>query len=409
LVREQTREPANSVAQARTPSAGIAEVDFVARLDQCPPVTAAVAVRPPVAGPMTPSFTIDGKTITEASVGYVIAEIGHNHQGDLDKCKALFKAAAECGADAVKLQKRDNRALFTAEMYDSIYNSENAYGATYGTHREALEFDRDQYSELQAYARELKITFFSTAFDLPSADFLADLDMPAFKIASGDLTNTPLLRHVARLGKPMIVSTGGAEMADVRRAYEAVMPINTNLCIMQCTSGYPPPHAELNLRVIETYRREFPDIVIGFSSHDSGISMPLVGYMLGARMFEKHFTLNRAWKGTDQAFSLEPAGLRRVVRDLQRAHEALGDGRKVAYPSETRPLNKMTKRLVAARDLEAGHVLAEADLDYRVPAGDRITDAALQPYWGDHFLGKPLLRALQAQQVMTLADIGDTP
>ena len=104
------------------------------------------------------------------------------------------------------------------------------------------------------------------------------------------------------------------------------MPINRNLCIMQCTSGYPPPHEELNLRVIETFRKQFPDIVIGFSSHDSGIAMPLVGYMLGARIFEKHFTLNRTWKGTDQAFSLEPAGLRRVVRDLERTRIALGDG-----------------------------------------------------------------------------------
>ena len=128
----------------------------------------------------------------------------------------------------------------------------------------------------------------------------------------------------------MIISTGGGTLADARRAYDAIMPINRNLCIMQCTSGYPPPHEELNLRVIETFRKQFPDIVIGFSSHDSGIAMPLVGYMLGARVFEKHFTLNRTWKGTDQAFSLEPAGLRRVVRDLERTRIALGDGRQAA-------------------------------------------------------------------------------
>ena len=250
-------------------------------------------------------FKIGDRTLTsDGDDAYVIAEIGHNHQGDLEKCKQLFKAAVEAGASAVKLQKRDNRALFTKEMYDSPYNSENAYAPTYGAHRDRLEFDEEDYRELQRYAKELNILFFSTAFDFPSADFLENLDMPAFKIASGDLTNTPLLKYVASFGKPMIISTGGGVMENVRRAYDTIMPLNTNLCIMQCTSGYPPAYEELNLRVIETFRREFPDIVIGFSAHDSGIAMPLVGYMLGARIFEKHFTLNRTWKGTDQAFSL---------------------------------------------------------------------------------------------------------
>ena len=358
---------------------------------------------------MTRKFTMGDKVITQESVGYVIAEIGHNHQGKLDTCKAMFKAAADAGADAVKLQKRDNRALFTAEMYASPYNSENAYAPTYGEHREALEFSKEQYQELQAYAAELGILFFSTAFDLPSADLLASIDVPAFKIASGYLTNTPLLRRVAGFGKPMIVSTGGGRMDDVKRAYDTIMPINPNLCIMQCTSGYPPPYEELNLRVIETFMQAFPDVVIGFSSHDTGIAMPLVGYMLGARVFEKHFTLNRAWKGTDQAFSLEPAGLRRVVRDLHRAVEALGDGAKTPYESETRPLNKMVKRMVAARDLPAGHVLAEGDIDYRIPVDTKISENALQPYWSDYFLGKALKAPVAAQEIIGWAEIGESP
>lgn len=358
---------------------------------------------------MTPRFTIGDKVVTSDSPGYVIAEIGHNHQGDMDTCKAMFREAVACGADAVKLQKRDNRALFTAEMYDSPYNSENAYAPTYGTHREALEFDKEQYRELKAYAEEIGILFFSTAFDLPSADLLQDIDVQAFKIASGDLTNTPLLKHVARFGKPMIISTGGATFEDAQRAYDAIMPINANLCIMQCTSGYPPPFEELNLKVIETFTRAFPDIVIGFSSHDNGIAMPLVGYMLGARVFEKHFTLNRAWKGTDQAFSLEPAGLKRVVRDLQRTHEALGSGEKVPYASEVKPLNKMVKRMVAARDLQAGHVLSEADIDYRIPVEAKITPNALQPYWVDYFVGKTLKQPVAAQEIIGWAEIGEQP
>ncbi|HEY1333676.1 MAG TPA: N-acetylneuraminate synthase family protein, partial [Myxococcaceae bacterium] len=235
---------------------------------------------------------------------YVIAEVGHNHQGDVEKCKELFRVARECGADAVKLQKRDNRALYTREMYDKPYDNENSFGATYGEHREALEFGRDEYRELQRYCREIGITFFATAFDLPSADFLQSLDMPAYKIASGDLRTTPLLRHVARFGKPMIVSTGGAAMEDILRAYDAIMPINPQLCFLQCTASYPASAEDLNLNVITTLRARFPELVVGLSDHENGIAMAVAAYVLGARVVEKHFTLNHTWKGTDHAFSL---------------------------------------------------------------------------------------------------------
>ena len=138
---------------------------------------------------------------------------------------------------------------------------------------------------------------FATPFDFSSVDFLADLEMPAYKTASGDITNIPLLKYIAEIGKPMLVSTGGATIDDVQRAYDAIMPINKRLCILQCTSSYPAEPEELNLRVIETYRQRFPDIVVGLSDHQNGIAMAIVAYMLGARVVEKHFTLNRAWKG----------------------------------------------------------------------------------------------------------------
>jgi sialic acid synthase len=335
-------------------------------------------------------LSIDGQRIADDTDCYVIAEIGHNHQGELAKCKDLFRAAKECGVNAVKLQKRDNRTLFTREMYDSPYQSENAFGDTYGSHREALEFGRDEYLELIRFAKEIGVTFFSTAFDHNSADFLAELGMPAFKMASGDIINTPLLKHVAKLGKPMVVSTGGATMDDVVRAYDTIMPWNKQLCIMQCTAGYPPEFEELNLRVIATYRERFPDIVIGFSSHDNGISMALVAYMLGSRMVEKHFTINRAWKGSDQAFSLERDGMRRMVRDLHRARISVGDGVKRVYPSELKPLQKMAKKIVAARDLPSGHVLRREDLALKSP------NDGLPPYELDNLVGRRLRVGLKA-------------
>jgi sialic acid synthase len=349
---------------------------------------------------MNRQLIIGDRLISDDSDAYVIAEIGHNHQGSLKTAKELFQAAAACGVAAGKLQKRDNRSLYTREMFDKPYDNENSFGATYGEHREALEFGKTEYEELQAESARLGIGFFSTAFDIPSADFLAALNTPAYKIASGDLKNIPLLRHVARIGKPMIVSTGGGTMDDVQRAYDTVMPINPRLCLMQCTCGYPAEFAELDLRVIATYREKFPEVVIGYSGHDNGIAMPVAAYMLGARIIEKHFTLNRAMKGTDHRFSLEPVGMKKMIRDLQRVRIALGDGRKKVYASEASPVLKMGKKLVAARDLPAGHVLTGADIAIKSP-GD-----GLPPYYLDQVVGQVLTQDVRVDQSLTLELVG---
>ena len=340
-------------------------------------------------------LVIDGMTIADTSDCYIISEVGHNHQGDLDKCKELFRVARECGVDAVKLQKRDNRSLYTRAMYDKPYDNENSFGATYGEHREALEFGRDEYQELQRFARDLGITFFATVFDIPSADFMARLDMPAYKIASGDLKTTPLLRHVAGFGKPMIVSTGGATTEDIARAYDTIAPINPQLAFLQCTAAYPASPEELNLRVISTLRAAYPELVIGLSDHENGIAMAVAAYVLGARIIEKHFTLNHTWKGTDHAFSLEPIGMRKLVRDLRRTREALGTGIKCPLPAEQGPLVKMGKKLVAAGPLGAGHVLTAADVAMRSP-GD-----GLPPYLLDQVLGRTLTKPLQPDDPIT--------
>jgi sialic acid synthase len=347
------------------------------------------------------SLVIDNVTISDDSECYIIAEIGHNHQGRLDIAMEMFRVARECGVNAVKLQKRDNRTLFTRAMYESTYNSENSYGPTYGAHREALEFGRDEYRRLQDYAAELGVTMFSTAFDCPSVEFLVDIGMPAIKLASGDLTNIPLLEHAASTGKPLIMSTGGGSLADVERAYHTIMPINKQLAILQCTASYPVQPHLMNLNVIRTYRERFPDAVVGLSDHQNGIAMAPVAYALGARVVEKHFTLNRAWKGTDHAFSLEPAGLRKLVRDLRRVREALGDGVKRAYEEEQAPLYKMAKKLVAARPLPAGHVLTERDIAVKSPAD------GLPPYELPTLIGRRTLRAFDADETLTFADLVD--
>jgi N-acetylneuraminate synthase/sialic acid synthase len=345
---------------------------------------------------MNRELIIDGRRIADDTHCYVIAEIGHNHQGDLDKARQLFRKAKECGVDAVKLQKRDNRSLYTADMYNRPYEHENSFGRTYGEHREFLEFGRDEYLELQRYARELGLTFFATAFDIPSADFLEALDTPAYKLASGDLRNLPLMRHVAQSGKPVIISTGGASMEDVRRAYEAVTAINPQVGILQCTASYPTEPEHMNLRVLETFRREFPDAVVGLSDHFNGISMAVVAYMLGARILEKHFTLNHTWKGTDHALSLEPIGMQKMIRDLHRARIAIGDGVKQPLPVESSALAKMGKKIVAARSLPAGHLVTERDVAIKSP-GDGLPPTEL-----DRVLGRRLTAALEPDASITL-------
>lgn len=327
-------------------------------------------------------LVIDGRTINDDSDCFVIAEVGHNHQGDVDTAIEMFRVAKECGADAVKLQKRDNQELYSKEFLNKPYENENSYGATYGEHREFLEFGWEEYSTLKDYAKEIGITMFSTAFDFSSADFLEKLDVPAYKLASGDLKNIPLLTHIAKFQKPMIVSTGGGTIEDVQRAYDAIMPINTNLSILQCTAGYPAAFEELNLNVINTFRQRFPNTVIGLSSHDNGIAMSLAAYMLGARIVEKHFTLNHTLKGTDHAFSLEPTGLRKMVRDLRRVRTALGNGVKTTYDSEVNPLIKMGKKLVAGKAIPKGHSLRREDIAIKSP-GDGIP-----PYEIDKIIGR---------------------
>lgn len=315
-------------------------------------------------------LTLNGRTLTDTSPCYVIAEIGHNHGGDVRTACDMIRLAKAAGADAVKLQKRENATLYAPELLAQPYANENSFGATYGAHRAALEFSRTQYVICQQEAQRAAVAFFATAFDEPSADFLAELGVPAIKIASGGLTDTALLRHVASLGIPVILSTGGGELPDVNHAVNIIAAQHMELAILHCVAAYPVRnYAEHNLKVIETFRTEYPDFLIGWSGHDSGIALAVMAYTLGARIIEMHFTLNRTSKGTDHAFSLEPSGLTKLCRDLRRAHAAYGDGFKRYCLSEVGPIAKMRRRVTADGTLR---ITGEQD----VPTQDRTRSVA---------------------------------
>lgn len=329
-------------------------------------------------------LNIAGRRIADDTGAYVIAELGHNHQGSVEQAEKLLGAAAEAGAHAAKLQKRDNETLFTKDFFTKAYGGRNSFGATYGKHRQALEFGRDEYVHLAALAAHLGIDLFSTAFDMPSVDFLVELDLPVIKIASADVTNTPLLRYAAQTQRTLVVSTGGATMDEVRRACDTILAVNHRLALLQCTAVYPAAPADLNLAVIDTYRAEYPDVVIGFSGHDLGPELSWIAYALGARVIEKHFTLDHASRGSDHHFSLDPAELAELCAGLERTRAAIGSGAKRCSSTEASAVLKMGKKLVAARDVPAGHVLTRDEVAFKSP-GD-----GMKPYRIGEVLGRRL-------------------
>lgn len=330
---------------------------------------------------------------------YIVAEVGHNHKGSIEEAKKLFLVAKTAGVNAVKLQKRDNKSLYTKKFYNLAYDNPNSYGDTYGKHRDALEFDFDQYKELQDYAKSIDIDFFATPFDINSANFLERLDMPAYKLASADLTNSPLQEAVAKLSKPMFLSTGGGTMDDIKRAADLILKYNSNLTILHCTASYPVSINDMNLSVITTLKKEFKDLRIGLSDHENGIDAGVIAYMLGARAFEKHFTLDRGQKGTDHSFSLEPVGLQKFVRNIKRVDIMLGDGEKKLLENEKKSLFKMKKSIVAKKDLKANHIINFEDLSFKSPGG------GLEPYKHIDIVGKKLKDDINEEDLILLENL----
>lgn len=298
---------------------------------------------------------------------YVIAEIGHNHQGSLEKAFRLFYEAKNAGANAVKLQKRHNSTLFTKSFFNRLYDHKNSYATTYGQHREFLEFGMQEYIKLKKYAKKIKIDFFATPFDLPSLEFLEKLKMPYYKIASADLTNPILQSKVAKTGKHIFLSTGGGTYQEIDNAKKLIFKYNKKLTILQCTASYPCNFSEMNLSVIKVLKKKYKDCSIGLSDHENGIDAGPIAYMLGARVFEKHFTLDRGSKGTDHAFSLEPTGLNKFIRNLNRIDLFLGKPKKILLESEKEPINKMRKSIVAIHNLPKGKKISLNDLAFKAP------------------------------------------
>lgn len=335
-------------------------------------------------------ITIGGTVVDDSSPAFTIAEIGSNGAADTELTKRFIDAAAQAGASAVKLQKRQNETLYARSMLEQSYVHENSFGATYGEHRAALEYTGEQMLELCQYTHSKGISFGVTPFDPDSADLLARVGVDFLKIASATITDTVLLEHCAKLGLPMVVSTGTANQHDVDMAVSVIVGDGCPLAVLQCTASYPLSDPSiLNLRVIETYRGRYPRLVTGLSSHYSGLGDVETAYVLGGRIFEKHFTLDRTMRGADHAFSLEPHSFLNMVGALAMVQQALGSPVKTRLPEEHAAIVKMGKVLRAARDLPAGHVLTRSDISIKSPGSPGIPPSRLA-----EMIGRTLMEPL---------------
>jgi N-acetylneuraminate synthase len=286
---------------------------------------------------------------------YITGEIGINHNGELDNALALIDVAAEAGCDAVKFQKRTPEICTPRDQWD--IERETPWGRmTYIDYRHRVEFGEDEYRTIDEHCKKRGIDWFASPWDTEAVAFLEKFEVPAYKIASASLTDDELLRSVRSTGRTVILSSGMSTPKQIRHAVEVLGSENILLC--HATSTYPAKAEELNLRVINTLQAEFPNVPIGYSGHETGLQTTLAAVALGAAFVERHITLDRAMWGSDQAASVEPQGLQRLVRDIRTIEASLGDGVKKVYESELGPMKKLRRVAGVVAEAEAAQPVA---------------------------------------------------
>ena len=324
------------------------------------------------------------KTVGEKC--FVIAEAGVNHNGDVELAKKLVDIAAESGADAVKFQtfKTENLVTKTSAQYKML---------------KKLELDYEEFKELYNYAKKKNIIFLSTPFDFESVNFLNELDIPAFKISSGDLTNIPFLEYVAEKKKPIILSTGMATLGEIEEAINTIKNIgNKDIILLHCISAYPAKLETLNLRAINVLREAFK-LPVGFSDHSLGIYTPIAAIALGAVIIEKHFTLDKNLPGPDHRASLSPEELKEMVKAIRLIEEALGDGIKKPIPEEKETKKASRRSIVARTNISKGSIITKEKITFKRPG------IGLPPKYYKYIVGKMATRDITADEAIYWRDV----
>ncbi|QLG38207.1 N-acetylneuraminate synthase [Paenibacillus sp. E222] len=330
------------------------------------------------------------------SAVYIIAEVGVNHNGSLDRALQCVDQAFLCGADAVKFQTFNSKKLVTRHAQKAEYQAENT--GDYGSQLEMLqqlELSYSDFIKIKQYCDKKEIDFLSTPFDEESADFLNSIQVNAFKISSGDMNNHPFLQKVDQYGRPIILSTGMADLNEIRESLEVIT--KSDVSLLHCTSDYPAPVEDVNLHAIHTMASEFKK-VIGYSDHTTGIEVSIAAVAVGARIIEKHFTLDRSLPGPDHKASLEPDEFSALVKAIRKVEQSMGDGVKRCMPSEQTTRSVARKSLVAGRSMKVGEQMQEHDLVIKRPG------TGIPPKYYFDFVGRTLVRDVEQDQLLSRED-----
>ncbi len=331
---------------------------------------------------------------------FIIAEAGVNHNGDLELAIRLIDEACKAGADAIKFQTFRSEDLVSASAPKAEYQKRTTEASESQLMMiKRLELSAEAHFQLQAHCRKREILFLSSPFDEKSADFLEELGIPAFKIPSGEITNLPFLEHLAKMGKPLILSTGMATLSEVEGAVKAIRAAgNPPLILLQCVSNYPADPADINLRAMATMAREFA-VPTGYSDHVPGNEVAFAAVALGACVVEKHFTLDCTLPGPDHQASLGPDGLSALVQGIRAVEKALGDGQKRPAASEVNTASVARKSLVAACDIAAGELITASMLTAKRPG------TGLSPNMRELLIGRRSCRKISKDQLLSLEDV----
>jgi len=332
-----------------------------------------------------------GQAIGHGHPCFIVAEVGNNHQGDMEQARRMVEEAAKAGVQAVKFQKRHMESLLTRAGREAPYTGANSFGPTYGAHRMALELSAEQMAELKELSESLGLVFFASAWDEVSLDEMLGLGMQLVKICSADVTNMPLVRKVARCGLPVIMSTGMSSLEEVDAAVSLIRARHDNLVLLHCNSSYPCAEEQIGLPVMDALRERY-NLPVGYSGHERGLAPSVAAVALGACVIERHFTLDKSQVGTDHKASLEPAELALLVRMVREVESCMILKGKKVFPEEQAAAKKLRKCMVFSRDLPAGHVLCPADLTTRSPLD------GISPVHWDEVLGAALLRSVKHEE-----------
>jgi N,N'-diacetyllegionaminate synthase len=347
------------------------------------------------------TVNLGGVHVGLGAAPYVIAEIGSNHNGDMNLCRQLIDAAAEARAHAVKFQSWTENSLIAQEEYErnTEYTDKKKHFGSLRDMVKAYQFTANQHMEALAYCKARDITFCSTPFSREEADLLEKLDVPFFKIASMDIVHLPFLKYVARKHRPMVISTGMATLAEIEQAVDAVhSEENEQIVLLHCVSIYPPDYAIIHLRNIATLQLAF-DVPVGFSDHTLGTAISLAAIALGACVIEKHFTLNKEMPGWDHAISADLMDLKTIVEEGRNVFTALGQNTRMVTKIEIEKRLKFRRSLVARHSLQQGHVIVEEDLEAKRPG------TGISPNEIPYILGRKLARDIQEDQVLNWNDL----